>query len=260
MDEETTTVVSADNGGQSIDGVAIDDQGMAIPQPESTDQNSAEQQPTDVTSQEAPQSAEPSSDDNSTTEWLKKKGVDPTSPEAIEKVAEMARNAEKAMHAKAQKASELEKSVEQVADQEVISYEENTGEVISETDKMVRKLVVKDSVRTFFDANPDAKQYEQAMIAELQKKPHLAGDLESLYANAVVNSGGIDSVKSQAKKDTLESLAQKQTASVPRGSAVNSSNMAGNAITPQNVDQLVATMSPEEYRKRLPEINAAMAG
>lgn len=253
MDENTTTESTVETGGQTIQGVAINDQGQAVPEPETTDTAEAVQA-TDEPSQDATQDAEPSKDDNSTAEWLKKKGVDPSSPEAIEKVAEMARNAEKAMHSKAQKASELEKAIDQgiTEEAEAIGFTDN--------DRLeVARIKTRLGVRDFFDAKPEAKQFEQAMVAELQQKPHLAGDLESLYALAVVNSGGVDSVRSQGKREALESLAQKQQAAVPRGSAVTATSQS-NKITAQNVDQMVASMSPEEYRKRLPEINAAMAG
>ena len=253
MDENTTTESTVETGGQTIQGVAINDQGQAVSEPETTNTDEAVQA-TDEPSQDAPQDTEPSTDDNSTAEWLKKKGVDPTSQDAIEKVAEMARNAEKAMHSKAQKASELEKAIDQGITDEADAIGMTDGDRLE-----IARIKTRLSVRDFFDTKPEAKQFEQAMVAELQKKPHLAGDLDSLYANAVINSGGVDSIKSQGKREGLESLAQKQQAAVPRGNAVTATSQS-NKITAQNVDQMVASMSPEEYRKRLPEINAAMAG
>lgn len=252
MEEQTTTEAPVVDGGSTIQGVQVNDQGQAVePQPEAPEQ--AEAEVTTETSQEAPIKEEPQ-EDNSTAEWLKNKGIDPSSPEAIEKVAEMARNAEKAMHSKAQKASELEKAIDSGITQEA----EQLG--ISDDDRLdIARIKTKLSVREFFENTPEAKDYEQAMVAELQAKPHLAGDLESLYANAVLKSGGLQSVKSQAKRETLESLAHKQTAAVPKGNAVTSGLNSSSDITPQNVDQIVAQMSPEEYRKRLPEINRAMA-
>lgn len=258
MEEETTTNAPDNQGGQSINGIAIDDQGMAIPQPE-VSESAAAVETTDETPAEQPEVAdtneEPSADDNSTDEWLKNKGIDPGSPEAIRKVADMARNAEKTMHAKAQKASELEKAIDTGI------TEEAQIQGLSDDDRLdIVRIKTKLNVREFFDNNPDAKSYEQAMIAELANKPHLAGDLESLYANAVVKSGGVGQLKSQGKREALETLAQKQQAAAPRGNAVNSSPTGGSKLTPQNVDQMVAGMTSEEYRRRLPEINRAIAG
>lgn len=251
MDEQTTTETPVETGGQAINGVAVDDQGLAIPEPETTEPVTADDKTTDEPSQEAPQNDEPSSDDNSTVEWLKNKGVDPSSPEALEKVAEMARNAEKQMHTKAQKASELEKAIDTGITQEA----EEQGLSSDERLDIVR-IKTKLSVREFFESNPEAKQYEQAMIETLNEKPHLAGDLESLYANAVVKSG---SLKSQGKKEALESLAHKQTAAVPTGNAVNQGAVS-QTITPQNVDQLVAQNDLEWFKKNQQAINRAMAG
>lgn len=258
MDEQTTTVAPADDGGQSIQGVQVDDQGQAVPQPEETGQAPAVEQTTEPTSQPETQPEEPVQTDNSDSEWLKNKGIDPSSPDAVEKLAKMARSSEKAMHEKAQQKSELEKSVGEVADQQIAQHEQDTGTQVSETDRAVQRLLIKDNVRTFFDSNPEAKPFEKAMAAELENAPHLAGDLQSLYARAVVASG--DSVRSQAKQETLESLAQKQTASVPRGNAVNGASMTTSAITPQNVDQLVAQNDHIWYEKNLEAINAALAG
>jgi hypothetical protein len=247
MEETTTTDSTVNDTGVSDETQPVDDT-----------QELAEQPANAVTTQDAPEgdepSAEASQDDNSTTEWLKKKGVDPSSPEAIGKVAEMARNAEKAMHSKAQKASELEKAI----DRGITEEAEANG--LTDDDRLdIARIRTKLSVRDFFDNNPDAKPFEQAMIAELSNKPHLAGDLESLYANAVVKSGNIDAVKSQGKKEALQSLAQKQQAAVPRGSAVNSASNS-TAITPENVDQLVGSHDHNWYLAHRDEINKAMAG
>lgn len=253
MEEDTTTNAPVDDGATTIQGVQVDDQGQAVAQPDAAESAEAVAPATDEATQEAPKEEEPSSDDNSATEWLKKKGVDPNSPEALEKVAEMYRNAEKNMHSNAKKASELEKAI----DTGITEEAEATGFDDEARLDLVR-IKTKLNVREFFDNNPDAKPLEQAMIKELANKPHLAGDLESLYALAAVKSG--DSMKSQGKREALESLAQNQQAAVPRGNAVNGSVMeSGSAITPQNVDQMVAKMSVEEYRKRLPEINKALA-
>lgn len=251
MEETTTTDSTVNDTGVSEDTQPVDDS-----------VEPAEQTATDVTTQDAPESDEPteeapaSDDDNSTAEWLKKKGVDPTSPEAIEKVAEMARNAEKAMHSKAQKASELEKAI----DKGITEEAELAG--ITDTDRVdIARIKTKLTVREFFDNTPNAKPYEQAMIEVLQSKPHLAGDLDSLYANAVINSGNnpVDAAKSQGKREALANLAQKQQAAVPRGNAVNSASEV-TAITPENVDSLVGSHDHKWYMAHRDEINRAMAG
>lgn len=253
--EDTTTTDTPVDSGAHINGIQVDDQGMAVAEPEDTEPVEAvttSEEPT----QEAPQEEEPTAEpaeENSNATWLKNKGIDPSSPEAIEKVADMARNAEKAMHSKAQKASELEKAL----DQGILQEATDTG-FDDESKLDLARIKTRLSVRDFFDSNPEAKPLEQAMIKELATKPHLAGDLESLYANAVVKSG--KSLKSQGKREALESLAHTQIAAVPKGNAVTGAFSSTSTITPQNVDQMVSQMSVQEYQKRLPEINAAMAG
>jgi hypothetical protein len=264
MDEQTTTEAPvADGGSQVVNGVAIDSDGIAITesQPETTEQAEAVAQP-ENNSQEAPTDDEPASADNSTVEWLKKKGVDPNSPEAIEKVADMARNAEKAMHEKAQKASELEKTAKITEDQ--VPYDATPEE---RDNVRVRNLELKFDIQEWKRSNPDKLAHEAEMVKVLadpvKKELVQAGyiSLDDVYSMAVGgNPETIQNVKSQTERETLQKLAQKQQAAVPAGNAVASSGTGAEPITPQNVDRMVASMSVEEYSKRLPEINAAMAG
>jgi hypothetical protein len=240
MDDKTTT------------DAPVDDQAADQPQPESTEAAPAEPTPAEPPEQSDEQPAEPSPDD--TSEWLQKKGIDPTDPEALTKLAKSAREAEKAMHRNAQKASELEKAMDNGI------TEEAEAQGLSDDERLdIVRIKTKLSVREFFDGNPEARQYEAAMIEELQRKPHLAGDLESLYANAVLKSGSLDNVKSQGKREALESLAHKQQAAVPKGSAVNSQSMGSQQITPDNVDLLVAQNGYEWYRKNVDAVNKAMS-
>lgn len=120
-----------------------------------------------------------------------------------------------------QKASELEKDLGGKSDQYAEQVAQQTGQD-PELLKRLQRIEIKDSVREFYDSNPDARKHEADMIKELQNKPHLAGDLESLYATVVFKKGGLDSVKTQTKQDTLRSLAQKQQAAVPKGNATQS--------------------------------------
>jgi uncharacterized protein YbaP (TraB family) len=105
MEETTTTNAPVDTGEvQTIQGIAIDDQGQAISQPEDTDQAQAAVETTETeNTQEA--TSEPSEDEQ-LTKFAAAKGVTLDSDNA-KKLAKMAMNAEKAMHSKATRASEL---------------------------------------------------------------------------------------------------------------------------------------------------------
>jgi hypothetical protein len=242
MEENTTTEEVVQETGAET----------ALPVENKTE--SAEQSTTEEPSESATGESEDSlpSIDEKLTNFAKAQGIEDVSElsERELRLLKVARDNQAEFQRNRQKASELEK----VIDQGITEEAETVG--LSDDDRLdIVRIKTKLSVREFFDNNPDAKPFEQAMIQELQNKPHLAGDLESLYANAVVKSGNL---KSEGKKEALQSLAHKQTAAVPKGNAVTSAMTSETAITPQNVDQMVARMSVDEYRKRLPEINKAL--
>lgn len=264
MDESTTTDAPvAEGGSEVIQGVPVDSEGRAVTesQPEPTEPAEAATDQTE-TSQDAPKDEEPAPADNSTVEWLKKKGVDPNSPEAIEKVAEMARNAEKAMHEKAQKASELEKSTRITEEQYPADATPEQVERIN-----VRNLELRLDIKDWKQNNPDKLAHEAEMIKVLsdpiKKEMVQSGylSLDDVYAMAVgSNPDTLANVKSQGKKEALETLAQKQQAAVPVGNAVRSSVSGDTKITPQNVDQLVAKNDLAWFKANQEAINQAMAG
>jgi len=263
MDEDTTTPTPEPTGGQTINGVAVDDQGMAVPQPEPSEPVEAVETPTETPEQQETETPAEPSDEDDTSDWLSKKGIDPSDPEAITKLAKSAREAEKAMHRNAQQRSELEKAAkiapEQIPQDAAPELHDNVR---------VRNLELRFEAQQWKMQNQDKLAYEPAMVEILSdpNKKVLVQEgyltMDDVYNMARGSNAGMESnLKSQGKKEALTSLAQKQQAATPRGNATNSAQMAsGSKITPQNVDQLVATMSSEEYRRRLPEINRALAG
>jgi plasmid maintenance system antidote protein VapI len=256
MEDGTTTDAPVESGAQSIQGVQVDDQGTAVAQPEQTEPAPAVEETTEQPAEGEEEPSEPSADD--TSEWLKNKGIDPSDPEAINKLAKSAREAERAMHSKAQKASELEKTMTEMSDASAEQIAQATGQD-PEMVKRIQRIEVRDAKRTFFENNPGAAQYEGEM-AKIATESGLYGTAEAIMkaAYAIARSQDIDAVKSQAKRETLEGLAHKQQAAVPTGNAVSSGNIGTGQLTPQNVDQMVANMSAEEYRRRIPEINRAI--
>jgi hypothetical protein len=171
----------------------------------------------------------------------------------------MAMNAEKQMHAKSQRASELEKTMGQMSDTSAERVAEATGQD-PELIKTVQRLQVKDSIRDFFETYPEARQYE-AQMAQIAESSGLYGTPEAILRasyNAVLASSAA-TLKSQGKREGLESLAHKQQAAVPRGNAVNS-GATSPAITPENVDALVGKNDLKWFESHRDEINAAMAG
>lgn len=152
---------------------------------------------------------------------------------------------------KQNKDSELQKSVEEQAEQQAEVEAQATGYDV-ELLKTVRGLEVKNTVRDFFDANPGAKELEQDMVEVIAQRPHLANDLDAVYALA-----SKDATATKAKRETLENLAQKQQAATPRGSAT-SKTATTEKITSENVNQLVAQNSHDWFVKNYDAINAAL--
>jgi plasmid maintenance system antidote protein VapI len=206
MEEETTTPAPVDTGVETTQPVeAVNTEAVITPAV------ATEEQTTETT--------EPS-DDEQLNKWAESKGLELDSDNA-KKAAKMAREAEKAMHSKAQKASELEKAAAAVSDADAVQVAEATGQD-PELLKRLQAVETKERVRDFWSQDDIDRSYEPAMIDLLKTKPYLAGDLDALYATAVMKSGGVAAVKSQGKREALESLAHKQQAAVPTGSATTS--------------------------------------
>lgn len=175
---------------------------------------------------EAEESAEgePQVDDK-LQKYATSQGLDLDNPNAI-KAARLAMENQSKVTKNYQKASELEKAAGAVSDEDAKARAEATGQD-PELLSRLQRVEVKESVRDFWNTpnekgeRPDMS-FESSMVKLLETKPYLAGDLESLYATAVMKSGGVAAVKSQGKREALESLAHKQQAAVPAGSATTS--------------------------------------
>lgn len=227
MDESTTTVTSpADEGATEVAQPNEQEQGTAA--------NKPQEPPTNAEEQTGPAAA-----DNS--EWLKNKGIDASDPEAVSKLADMARNAEKAMHEKAMKASELEKTISS-GTQEQIADATAQGQVDTADIALARiaALELQNSVNSFFTSNPDAKQHEQAMVKLVTDRPEVgqlvrqgALSVSDLYSMARGSDpSAVAEAKAQGGQQALQQLANKQTAAAIPGAATTS------AVVPQKGDPI----------------------
>lgn len=223
MEEETTTP-------------AVVEPGVTETQPVEATQTAAVEAPaaTEEQTEETPESAP--DEDAELSKWASNKGLELDSDNA-KKAAKMARESEKAMHQTTQKASELEKTVTAASDEQAVAAAEATGQD-PEFLKRLQRVEVREAVRDFWNQPDIDRSFEPAMIKLLETKPHLAGDLESLYASAVVKSGGVTAVKSQGKREALESLAHKQQAAVPSGSATTKAQPKGKAFADLSIKEM----------------------
>jgi ribosome-binding ATPase YchF (GTP1/OBG family) len=248
MDDQTTTDSPVEDSGA---------QGALPEQQETTAVADVTDQSATSESQEGEQDSLPQVDEK-LENFAKGIGIEDTSElsEREIKLLKVAKDNQAEYQRTRQKASELEKNMQSVADEEETQYEQSTGQPLSDTDRLVRKLYIKDNLRSFFDANPNAREYEAKMAQIVTEKPHLAGDLDSLYAVARANDA--ESLKSQGGREALESLAGKQRATAPTGSATNS--MAGKAkITRSEINSRLQSGDTKWYSENLAEINKMVA-
>lgn len=250
MEENTTTEK------QVVDTGA--EQALPETQPSDTADNSTQEVST--TSDEGVQSTLPEEDDNKLASFAKGQGIEDLSElsDRERKLLKVAYDNNAEFQRNRQKATQLEKTMTQLSDEAVDQYGESTGQDV-EVVKRLQRMEVKESIRDFWESNPEAKKYEKEM-AKIAMESGLAGSPEAILqaSYAIAVSRDTNAVKSQAKRETLETLAQKQQASVPTGNATTAVSVS-NAITPENVNQMVSTMSLSEYKKRLPEINKALS-
>lgn len=271
MEENTTTGAPSDDTGanqpQTINGIAVDEQGNALPVTEDateapavaeTTENEATETSTEAGAQEE---ALPVSDDK-LAKFAKGQGIDDISQLSKRELGllKSAYDTKVEFTQNRQQAGQLEKSMTEMSDESAEEVAAQTGQDPNVL-KRLQRMEVKESIRDFWTANPDARQYESEMT-KIAQEAGLFGSPEAIlkasYAMAVANDQS--RIKSEGARDALQNLAHTQQAAVPGGKAVNSVPTDSGKITPQNVDRMVAAMSVEEYQKRLPEINAALAG
>ena len=258
--EETTTEAPVDSGVNTIHGIPVDDQGMAVAEPEVTESAEAEQtteQETESSEEAAEQPIEPSDEDEQLTKFAETKGLTLDSDNA-KKAAKMAMNAEKLMHQKTQLASELERAAKITTDQ--VPADATPQQV---DNVRMRNLELKFDIQQWKVDNQDKLRHEAEMVKVLSDptKRSLVQEgyltLDDIYKIAV--AGDTSAAKSQGKQEALQTLAHKQTVAVPTGNAVNTVT-SPQTITPQNVDSLVAKNDMEWFMKNRDAINQAMAG
>jgi hypothetical protein len=269
MEEDTTTDVAPvePNGPQIINGVAVDDQGQAIPVQEDTEQSETAgeapasepevpQEQTETTEAEEP--AAPEVDDK-LKRYAESQGIELDSPGAI-KAAKIALKNQSDTTKQYRQASELEQSMQQMSDESAEQVAQATGEN-PEVLKRLQRMEVKNSINDFWAQNPDARKYETQMT-EIATTAGLYGTPDAIMkaAYAMARAADSDNLERQGGQKALQNLAAKQQAAVPRGNAVSSAPSSQPTITPQNVDMLVGQHDHQWYMDHRDEINRAMAG
>lgn len=147
--------------------------------------------------------------------WLKSVGVDPEDPEAVVKLAKIARDNQRAARASGE-STKLRDSAKAAT--------ETGNELVDE----VQQLKINSEIRDFNDSlrdegmkKADILAINDEMAELLEAKPHLAKDLNDAYA--IVKSRRLEAqlsvAKSEGRKQAKTDLAKKSVAAGPTGNA-----------------------------------------
>lgn len=236
------------------------DEGAQVAQPEMTSgaeaaevqQDESASQPQDQLNESSADSEQPQeeaqqeSQADDVKEWAEKKGLPLDDPI---KLAQMYRDAEKKMHEVTQRPKvDPPQPLEPTGD---INYDQ----LIERQNQQELRTYVRD----WFDANPDMKDHRQELMQIASERPWLQ-NMDDIRAHYLADPNRLKSIESEGGRKALTNLAQKQQQQPPQAGATNANSYASSKITPQNVDEMVSKMSPEEYQKRISEINAALQG
>lgn len=197
--------------------------------------------------QESPQQEESQADGDDVQAWAEKKGLPLDDPI---KLAKMYRDAEKRMH---EATTQIPKTPVEPPQLMESSGDPNYDALVERQNIQEQRVYVRD----WFDANPDMKEHREDLSRIAAERPWLT-NLDDVRAHYLASPDKLKSVRTEGGREALTNLAQKQQQTPPSSGATNANSYASNKLTAKNVDSMVAKMSPEEYRKRLPEINAAM--
>jgi hypothetical protein len=212
MDDDTTTTP------------AVPEEAGAEAQPVAPVEPDAAAEAASTEPSEVPQDGQPAAPevDTELQKYAESNGIALDSPGAI-KAAEIARKAQSEATRNYQKANELEKATkilpEQVSEDATPQQHDNVR---------LRNLELRYEAQTWKLQNPDKAAMEPQMVEILANDPNKRYlvqegllNYDDLYAMARGRGDNSAAVKSEAKRETLQSLAHKQQAAVPRGNATN---------------------------------------
>lgn len=199
--------------------------------------------------------ATPSLDD--TADWLSKKGIDPSDPDAVGKLAKSYREAEKLAMSATREASELRKSLNPQSEELNQNIgEQNGNPEISEFMQDYRRDKL---ISGFKQSHDDWQEHEPAMAQILNQQVNTAYgamtrsqlvnagilSLEDVYTMAKASSPvNTDQVKAETRQEVLQTLANTQRAG---GSAGNASNPNTRAQSGNSLSELESRLSNHTF-------------
>ncbi len=227
--ESTTQNLSSDDLSQLASGLMDEAEVSANePQPAPTGEDVAA--PVDA-KEEAPAPAEAPTE-SAHAEWFRSKGVDPSDPHALDKVAEMYQNAERAMHEARREAKNLQQTAADVTGE---------TEAPASTNEDVRYLQNRLTEMEFFQDNPEAREQRDAIAQKFQEYPELAYSFNLKAAYNLVKADRLDvqvkEAEARGREAAKADMARTSAATMPKGQA------AGPSEAPESDALLDAFMS-----------------
>lgn len=230
MDEQTTTDATTQDTGAETTAQPEEQHAEAV--------TTTEGEPTQTNTVSEETTEQPTEADAVVT-WMQKKGIDPTDPEALSKLANMAQNAEKQMHKATVDASALKKQLEQSPGGELDTDNELVKELYGEVTAVKRAQAI-DSFKQ--EVGLTAEQ-EKQMVGYLSENPtigqlvnmgHLS--LPQLYAMSVGSQIDTAKLKQDGGRDALQQLKNKQMSGALPGNSTTS------AMSPPQTDAFRAAL------------------
>lgn len=201
--------------------------------------------------QPTPSAESVSSETDEDVAWLRTKGIDPSSPEAIRKAAQLARNTEREFHKTRQEAKQSIQAA-------VTEQEQETGNVDLYANPDLVAIQREVAEERFLRKNPEAESRLDDIIATAKEFPALARDFDLNTLWEITQARDAKKIAKEAeergRKAEREAISRASAASLPSGNATTAGNTQA---TLTRAD--IANMDADEYMRRKPEIDRLAA-
>lgn len=234
---------------ESTTDAPVQDQATYESQPEEQHaeaENTPTSEPTNTNDEQSQGTDEPAQTENSDddlADYWSKKGIDISTPEGQRAAAKSYREAEKAMHQNAQRSSELEKQL--TSQPPEVSTDPYVQQLANEVFELKTQQVARDFIRENKLSTEQTREFAQWFEQNPQQQALVDNGwltVDQAYKLSGLGDKSTEAIKSQGSRETLEKLANKQTASAVSGNAVTSAPPA--ALTKANADSWWESLGP----------------
>lgn len=215
MTDTTTDVATQDQAPTTAQPEGQPAEAVTTPDSEPTQPTQTEDQPAEPAATAAP------SDEEDLADYWTKKGIDISTPEGQLAAAKSYREAEKAMHNKAQQASELEKQI----NAQPLNVETD-NQLVKDALQKTSDLETTMAVRQWKQEKNITPEQDEALgkyVTDNPDKAYLLKNglltLDDIHAMSGVGKVDTEALKKQGEQEALQSLATKQRTTAPAGSA-----------------------------------------